>query len=384
MIWLTSDATEEQIAHIRAQAEKLDLGATLVKGEHEIALQLIGDETGKDIGALAGLPGVKRVQQIDLPYKLVSREHHPEYEPNGHSAVVDVNGVKIGKDLVMIAGPCTIYSEQQIVQAAIEAKEAGANILRGGAYKPRTSPHSFQGLGQDGIKMLLTASQETGLPIVTEVTDPRQLEFVVERVHMLQIGARNMQNYELLAEVGRSGKPVLLKRHFSANLDDWLAAADYIAAKGNYDIVLCERGMKAAYQSAPNGRFNIDIQAVPAVKKLSFLPIIVDPSHAAGQSKYLVEPISLAAVAVGAHGLIVETRRESDGATITYRAGGEDRQAGYCDYPQALVPNELSSLVGKVKYIHAAVNGEPTYGMVPRDGVSAAGKSKAPGADAAD
>lgn len=355
MLQLKVDVTSQQIKNIERVIHELGLRSQLVRGETTATIQIIGDETGKDLQVLAGMQGVEKVTPVNASYKLVSRRLHPEYGLNGHSRIVNVSGVEIGNDkLVIMAGPCAVYTEQQVLETARDAKASGAHMLRGGAYKPRTSPHSFQGLGVDGLEMLLAAKQETGLPVVTEVLDPRHVEVVTRYADMLQIGTRNMQNFELLKEVGRTGVPVLLKRHFDAKLEEWLAAADYILAEGNFNVVLCERGMKAPFQSPDNGRFNLDVQAVPAVKMLSYLPVIVDPSHSTGK-KALVAPTALAAVAAGAHGLILDMRRECDGPVIEYLQHGKIMRAGYCDYEQALTPKELEGLVASANSIHTTI-----------------------------
>ncbi len=356
MLELKAGATQQQIDAVKTALADLGLRSRLVKGATKSTIQVIGDETGIDLHSLAGLPGVEKVIPVNVPYKLSSRRLHPEYGLNGHSRMVNVSGVEIGNDkLVIMAGPCAVYNEQQVLETARDAKASGAHMLRGGAYKPRTSPHSFQGLGIDGLEMLLAAKQETGLPVVTEVLDPRHVEIVTRYADMLQIGTRNMQNFELLKEVGRAGLPVLLKRHFDAKLEEWLAAADYILAEGNLNVVLCERGMKTPFQSPDNGRFNLDVQVVPAAKLLSYLPIVVDPSHSTGK-KALVAPTALAAVAAGAHGLILDIRRETDGPVIEYRQNGRLMKAGYCDYEQALTPKELEGLVAAASTVHAALH----------------------------
>lgn len=356
MLELRAGATPQEIEKIRSAIGELGLRSRLVVGETKSTIQVIGDETGVDLHVLAGLPGVEKVTPVNAPYKLASRKLHPEYGLNGHSRAVSVGGVQIGNsDIVIMAGPCAVYNENQVVETAKAVKEAGAVILRGGAYKPRTSPHSFQGLGKEGLEMLLAAKQETGLPIVTEVLDTRDVESVAKYADMLQIGTRNGQNFELLKEVGRTRVPVLLKRQFDAKLEDWLAAADYVIAEGNYDVVLCERGMKTPFQSAENGRFNLDVQAIPAAKALSYLPVIADPSHATGR-RMLVMPAGLAAVAAGAHGLIVDVRRESDGPVIEYGQDEKIRRTAYCDYEQAITPKELGSLVLKANAVHKATN----------------------------
>jgi 3-deoxy-7-phosphoheptulonate synthase len=241
----------------------------------------------------------------DLPRicPLVCRETQPEYK-QGKTRVVDVHGVRFGDGPVVIAGPCAVETQEQTLAVARAVKRAGARMLRGGAYKPRTSPHDFQGTGLEGLCILRIASQETGLPVVTEVMDPRLVEEAVEFTDMIQVGSRNMQNYPLLIEVGKAKKPVLLKRGMAASLCEWLGAAEYIAKQGNLDIVLCERGIKA-FPSGEYSRFVLDLNVIPAVQENTFLPVIVDPSHATGVAS-MVEPASRAALEFGSHGLIIE------------------------------------------------------------------------------
>ncbi|MBI2144321.1 3-deoxy-7-phosphoheptulonate synthase [Candidatus Woesearchaeota archaeon] len=356
MLQLRADVTPQQIKDVESAIRELGLRSQLVIGETAATLQVIGDETDKDLHVLAGMQGVEKVTPVNAPYKLVSRRLHPEYGLNGHTKVVNVAGVEIGgTSLVVMGGPCAVYNRQQVLETARAAKEAGARIMRGGAYKPRSSPHSFQGLGKAGLEMLMEAKQETGLPVVTEVLDPRHVELVAQYADMFQIGTRNAQNFELLREVGRSRMPVLLKRGFAATLEEWLCAAEYIASEGNMNIVLCERGMKTPFQSSENGRFNFDIQAIPAVKALTYLPVIADPSHSTGK-RALVTPIALAAVAAGTHGLILDIRREADGPIIEYVKDGVAMKTAYCDYEQALTPKELETLAVAAKAVHTAMH----------------------------
>lgn len=263
---------------------------------------------------------------------LLSRAKHPEYEGN-QTRIVEVGRAQFGGDRpVVIAGPCAVESREQTLEVARAVKASGADMLRGGAFKPRTSPHDFQGLGLEGLKILSEVGRETGLLVVTEVMDTRFVEQVAAHVDMLQIGSRNMQNYPLLSEVGRAQKPVLLKRGMAASLCEWLGAAEYIAKEGNLDIVLCERGIKA-YPSGEYSRYVLDLVVIPAVKMHTFLPIIVDPSHATGVSA-LVEPASRAAIEFGCHGLIIEVASDRpDAARPT------------CDAAQAIGPGTLNSIV---------------------------------------
>jgi 3-deoxy-7-phosphoheptulonate synthase len=262
---------------------------------------LVGDVDRFHSLNLRSMPGVTDVVRISVPYKLVSREHHPA------RSVVRVGGVPIGPDtLTVIAGPCAVETPEQTLTAAQMARAAGASLLRGGAFKPRTSPYAYQGLGETGLKILAEVSAETGLPVVTEVIDPQDVDLVSAHADMLQVGTRNMQNFALLQAVGGAGKPVLLKRGFSATVEEWLMAAEYIAQRGNLDIVLCERGIRTFEKATRN---TLDISAVPVAQKLSHLPVIVDPSHSAGR-RDLVLPLTRAAIAVGADGLIVDVHPE--------------------------------------------------------------------------
>jgi 3-deoxy-7-phosphoheptulonate synthase len=263
----------------------------------------------------------------------ISRESHPLDFANTETRVVHVGGTAFGGSrAVVIAGPCSVESYEQTHELAVAVKAAGADMLRGGAFKPRTSPHDFQGLGFEGLKILRDVSRAVGLPVVTEVMDTRLVDQVAEYVDMLQIGSRNMQNYPLLTEVGRRGKPVLLKRGMAASLCEWLGAAEYIAKEGNFDIVLCERGIKA-YPSGEYARFILDLNVIPAVKAATFLPVIVDPSHATGVAT-MVEPASRAAIEFGSQGLIIEVASERP-----------DAARPKCDAAQAISPSTLSRII---------------------------------------
>ncbi|MFL1378549.1 MULTISPECIES: 3-deoxy-7-phosphoheptulonate synthase [unclassified Nocardiopsis] len=295
--------------------------AYVTRGVSRTIIGLVGDvERFQDLG-LAAKPGVADVLRISAPYKLVSRENHDS------RTVVSVRGVPIGGDNVtVIAGPCAVETPEQTLAAARMALEAGASLLRGGAYKPRTSPYAFQGLGEAGLRILADVREETGMPIVTEVVDAADVELVASYADMLQIGTRNMQNFALLQAAGAAGKPVLLKRGMSATIEEWLMAAEYIAQQGNLDIVLCERGIRTFEKATRN---TLDISAVPVAQSLSHLPVIVDPSHSGGK-RSLVLPLSRAAVAVGADGVIVDVHPHPETAL--------------CDGPQALVQEDLAEL----------------------------------------
>jgi 3-deoxy-7-phosphoheptulonate synthase len=297
-----------QPAQVDAVVEKIvELGLTpeLSKGEDRSIIGVIGGNAYAYREAFAHLPGIQEIVQITKPYKLASREWQPK------NTVIDVGGVKIGGDEVaMMAGPCSVEGLEMLMETARHVADQGAKILRGGAFKPRTSPYSFQGLGEDGLKMLARAREETGLKVITEVVTPGDVQLVAKYADILQIGTRNMQNYALLQEAGRSGHPVMLKRGMSSTIEEWLLAAEYLLSQGNRNVMLCERGIRTFETST---RFTLDINAVPLVRELSHLPVIVDPSQGTGRWS-LVAPLSLAAVAAGANGLIVEVHPHPDDA----------------------------------------------------------------------
>jgi 3-deoxy-7-phosphoheptulonate synthase len=305
-----------------------------IKGARLTVIGAIGDveqDVNVESLGLEGQPGVDRVVPILKPYKLASAQIR-----HGERTVIDIEGRKIGGDhFALIAGPCTVESREQLLETADVVKDAGVAMLRGGAYKPRTSPYAFQGLGQEGLRLLAEAKERTGLPIVTELMDARDLEAVLEVADVIQVGARNMQNFPLLAEIGRSRCPVLLKRGLSATLDELLMAAEYVLKEGNRDVMLCERGIKTFENSY---RTTLDLQAVPVLKELSHLPVVVDPSHAAGR-RSLVAPMSLAAAAAGADGIIVEVHPNPDEAL--------------CDGPQALLADDFAEYVATVERVAA-------------------------------
>jgi 3-deoxy-7-phosphoheptulonate synthase len=291
---------------------------------------------------LEGQPGVDRVMPILKPYKLASAQM-----THGQPTVLEIGGSRVGgESFALIAGPCTVESREQTLETARAVKDAGATLLRGGAYKPRTSPYAFQGLGQEGLRLLAEAKAETGLPIVTELMDMRDIDAVLEVADVVQIGARNMQNYPLLGEIGRSGRPALLKRGLSSTLDELLMAAEYILKEGNSDVMLCERGIRT-FETAY--RFTLDLMAVPVLKELTHLPVIVDPSHAAGRRE-LVMPLSLAAAAVGADGVIVEVH--------------PDPEEAVCDGPQALSTEVFADYAAQLERA-AALAGKTIAGRQP-------------------
>lgn len=327
IIVLKPNTTQEQIDHIIEKLTKVGLKPHVSKGLERTIIGVIGDERILSTQPLGAIPGVEKVLPILKPYKLASRDFKLE-----KSTITIDNKVTIGGNtLVIIGGPCSVENEEQILSVAKAIKEAGAHILRGGAFKPRTSPYDFQGLGKEGLKYLALASKETGLPIVTEVMDPRELDLVIQHTSIIQIGARNMQNYSLLKEMGNCHKPILLKRGMSATLKDLLMAAEYILASGNKEVILCERGIRTFEEATRN---TLDISAVPVINDLSHLPIVVDPSHACGKWKW-VTPLSKAAIAAGCDGLIIEVHPNPEEA--------------YSDGEQSLTPKNFINLMKEIK-----------------------------------
>jgi 3-deoxy-7-phosphoheptulonate synthase len=347
VVVMTPEATDADVAHVVERVESVGGEAFVSKGVVRTIIGLVGDIDSFHGLNLRSLPGVADVHRISDPYKLVSRQHHPD------RSTVWVGGAKqvpIGPDtFTFIAGPCAVETAQQTLAAAEMAQAAGATLLRGGAFKPRTSPYAFQGLGVEGLKILASVSERTGMPVVTEVVDARDVEVVAEYADMLQIGTRNMANFGLLQAVGRAGKPVLLKRGMTATIEEWLMAAEYIAQRGNLDIVLCERGIRTFEQATRN---TLDISAVPVVQATSHLPIIVDPSHAGGR-RDLVVPLSRAAVAVGADGVIVDVHPDPENAL--------------CDGPQAVLGNDLRALAQAMRQLPPVV-GRKDAGELTRVG----------------
>jgi len=331
LIVMKPQATEDEIQAVIDRIESVGGTAHPSRGEEVTLIGAIGDtDTEVRVSALEldGQPGVSKVVPILKPYKLASKEQHRE------ASVFDIGGAKVGGDhFALIAGPCTVESRDQLLETAEVVKAAGANMLRGGAYKPRTSPYSFQGLGEEGLRLLAEAKEVSGLPIVTELMDARDLEPVLEVADVIQVGARNMQNYGLLSELGRAGRPVLLKRGLSSTLEELVMAAEYILKEGNEAVMLCERGIRT-FESAY--RFTLDLMAVPVLKQMTHLPIVVDPSHAAGR-RDLVESLSLAAAAAGADGIIVEVHPNPEEAI--------------CDGPQALRATEFAAYAQKVEQV---------------------------------
>jgi 3-deoxy-7-phosphoheptulonate synthase len=327
MIVMRQDATEEQIQAVIARIESVGARAHRSPGEEVTVIGAIGDREHVQRLELEATPGVERVMPILKPYKLASTQIR-----HGEPSVFEIGGRKVGGEhFAVIAGPCTVESREQVMTTADIVKAAGATLFRGGAYKPRTSPYAFHGLGEEGLRLLAEAKERTGMPIVTELMDVRDLEPVLEVADVIQVGARNMQNYTLLTELGRAGRPVLLKRGLSSTLEEWLNASEYILKEGNEAVMLCERGIRT-FETAY--RFTLDLTAVPVLKQLTHLPIIVDPSHAAGR-RDLVEPLSLAAAAVGADGIIVEVHPKPEEAI--------------CDGPQQLIAEEFPAYLAKVE-----------------------------------
>ena len=305
IIVLRPNATEKQINHIVDRVKKLGLKPMISKGVERTIIGVIGEEDVLRVQPLEVFPGVEKVMPVLAPYKLVSIDFKPE------KTIVDVAGVKIGgKKIPVMAGPCSIESHQTLLKVAKAVKKAGASVLRGGAFKPRTSPYSFQGLGEKGLKILHDVSKELNMPTVTELMDIRDIDLVERYSDVIQIGARNMQNFDLLKEVGLSKKPVLLKRGMMSTIEEWLMSAEYILSNGNFNVILCERGIRTFEKAT---RFTFDVSAIPVVKKLSHLPVVADPSHATGKWS-LVTPVGAAAIAAGVDGLLVEVHSNPEEA----------------------------------------------------------------------
>ena len=335
---LKPEATDEQIENLIVWLEGRGLAVHLSKGDFHTVLGLIGDTSQIDIEMLAGLEMVETVRRISEPFKNANRKFHPD------DSIVEVGipsgggeGVKIGgPHFAIIAGPCSVESREQILEIAESVHAFGATILRGGAYKPRTSPYDFQGLRADGIELLLEAKKKTGMPIITEIMNANHLS-VFEQVDIIQVGARNMQNFELLKELGATNKPVLLKRGLANTLQELLMSAEYIMAGGNHNVILCERGIRTFETYSRN---TLDLSAVPILKELTHLPVVIDPSHAIGMAKY-VPSMALAAVAAGAHGLMIEVHNDPGSAL--------------CDGPQSLTPAEFGALAKRITKIREAI-----------------------------
>jgi len=332
IIVMSQSATKEQIDNVEKKLSDLGFKTHPIFGEIKTIIGAIGDKRLLNLHSISLMPGVENLVPIMKPFKLASRELKQV------PTIVEVGDVKIGgPEVIVIAGPCAIEDEQTFVDTAIKVKAAGAKILRGGAFKPRTSPYAFQGLEEDGLKIMASAREVTGLPLVTEVMDTRDVELIASYADIIQIGARNMQNFRLLREVGMTKKAILLKRGLSATIEEWLMAAEYIMAEGNLNIILCERGIRTFETATRN---TIDLSAIPVVKEVSHLPIIVDPSHATGTWKY-VNALSKGAIATGADGLIIEVHSDPANAL--------------CDGPQSLRPTNFSQLIKELEPVANAV-----------------------------
>ena len=335
IVVMARDTASEDLENVRQRIEGRGLRAQINLGEERAVIGVMGSIPPDFKDEMELMNGVSEVVMVSKPYKLASKEFHPD------NTVIKVGDAVIGgPDPVIMAGPCSVEDEEQMVSTAKAVKNAGATVLRGGAFKPRTSPYSFRGMGEDGLKLLSLAKQETGLPIITEVMATADVETVAEYADILQIGARNMQNYNLLDEVGLIGKPVMVKRGLAASYEEWLLAAEYVMAGGNEQVILCERGVRGFETFT---RFTLDVAAVPVIKRLSHLPIVCDPSHSTGKW-YLVTPVALASVAAGAHGLLIEVHPNPDVAK--------------CDGPQSLTFENFDILMDQVNAV-ASVRKDP-------------------------
>ena len=338
IIVLKTDATEDEIKHVVKKLESRGLKANVSQGTERIIIGVIGDTskvTEEEEDSIRAASGVENVVRILKPYKLASREFRKE------NTEISVRGVLIGgKRIPVMAGPCAVESKTVLMSIAEKVKAGGAAFLRGGAYKPRTSPYSFQGLGEEGLKYLAETREKTGLPVITEIMDPRDLDVIVEYSDIIQIGARNMQNFRLLLEVGSTQKPVLLKRGLSSTIKEWLMSAEYIMSRGNHQVMLCERGIRTFETATRN---TLDLSAVPVLKQLTHLPVVVDPSHGVGK-RDLVAPMTKAAVAAGADALIIEVHTNPEEAAS--------------DGEQSLKPDEFAKLMQELKPIAQAVGRE--------------------------
>ncbi|MBE6871455.1 MAG: 3-deoxy-7-phosphoheptulonate synthase [Ruminococcaceae bacterium] len=331
IVLLKPNTSNEQVANFENWLRSMQLQVHESRGETHTILGLVGDTTKVDIELIKALDIVEDVKRIQEPFKNANRKFHPD------DTVIDINGSKIGGgNFALIAGPCSVESEEQICLVARLVKQAGATMLRGGAFKPRTSPYAFQGMREEGIRLLLEAKAETGLPIVTEIMDLSQLP-LFENVDVIQVGARNMQNFELLKELGKTQKPILLKRALAGTMQELLMSAEYIMAGGNENVILCERGIRTFETYTRN---TLDISAVPMLKSLSHLPVIVDPSHGTGVAK-LVRPMALSAAAAGADGLIIEVHNDPAHAK--------------CDGPQSLTPDAFAELSDTISKLRSAI-----------------------------
>ncbi len=332
LVVMRPGATPEQIKAIESRIRSLGFTPHAIPGEHTTAIGITGNPGAIDPGIFEEMPGVAEAIQVTHPWKLVSREVRKQ------DTLVRVGGVTIGgPEVVIIAGPCAVESAEQVLLVARAVRAAGAHLLRGGAFKPRTSPYSFQGLGEEGLKILAQVRGETGLPIVTEAVDERSCDLVEQYADMIQVGARNMQNFSLLRRAGRAQKPVLLKRGMSATIEELLMSAEYVASEGNMNVVLCERGVRTF---ANHTRNTLDLSIIPAVKRMSHLPIIIDPSHGTGR-RHKVIPLARAGIAVGADGVMIEVHNDPDRALS--------------DGPQALFPEQFATLMDELRNLAPVV-----------------------------
>ena len=328
IIVLKPRTTEENLNRVIKMVETKGLEAHVVRGEEMTIIGCIGDTVRIDPRLFEVDQSVDKVMHVQEPYKLANRAFHPE------DTIVDVSGIPVGGGhMAMIAGPCSVESEEQVIDVAKAVKEAGANMLRGGAFKPRTSPYSFQGLGLEVLEMLCRAKEETGLPIVTELMSGEYLDIFDEKVDLIQIGARNMQNFDLLKQLGRTKRPILLKRGLNATYEEWIMSAEYIMASGNENVILCERGVRTFETYTRN---TLDLQAIPVLKKMTHLPVVVDPSHAGGKW-WLVDTMAKAALAAGTDGLMIEVHNNPDCAL--------------CDGGQSLKPEKYAVLLEQLRRI---------------------------------
>ena len=331
IIVFKQNAKENEVKRVLDKVEKLGLKTHISQGEETLIVGLVGDTTRVDPKRIEVEESVERIMKVSEPYKLANRAFHPE------DSVIDVAGIPVGgKALTLIAGPCSVESKEQVLEVARRVKASGANLLRGGAFKPRTSPYSFQGMGSTALDLLVEAKEETGLPIVTELMSEKHIDEFNDKVDLVQIGARNMQNFDLLKEVGqRIKKPVLLKRGLSNTYEEWLMSAEYIMANGNPNVILCERGIRTFETYTRN---TLDLQAIPVLKRLTHLPVIIDPSHAGGKW-WLVEPMAKAAVVAGCDGLMIELHNYPENAL--------------CDGPQSLKPDRYDNLLKDIRKLEA-------------------------------
>ncbi len=328
IVVMKAEAKPGEIEAVKKELMELGLSVDVSRGAAQTVLGVVGDAGLVDKERMAIRPGVERVVRVQEPFKRANRKFHPD------DTIVKAGSLEVGgKALAVMAGPCSVESEEQVTAIAKAVKAAGASALRGGAFKPRTSPYAFQGMGIEGIRLLAEAKKATGLPIVSEMMSPHHLELFEDLVDVIQIGARNMQNFDLLKEVGASGKPVLLKRGLSSTIEEWLMSAEYIMAQGDSKVILCERGIRTFETYTRN---TLDLSAIPVVKRLSHLPVIVDPSHASGQAA-LVEPLAMAAIAAGADGLIIEVHNNP--------------ACALCDGAQSINPDQFAALMERLSAV---------------------------------